>query len=123
MSRALRVLVCGGRDYKNVVVVYDQLDTLRRKAPHDAMLVIQGGATGADKLARQWAMDRSVEYQNYPADWATHGRAAGPIRNERMLIAGRPNLVVAFPGGNGTADMVRRVRSAGIEVVEIKDGN
>jgi hypothetical protein len=55
----------------------------------------------------------------YPADWAKHGRAASPIRNQQMLDEGRPNLVVAFPGGRGTADMVRRARSAGVEVIEV----
>jgi hypothetical protein len=50
------------------------------------------------------------------ADWNTHGRAAGPIRNQRMLDEVKPELVVAFPGGRGTADMVRRAREAGVNV-------
>ena len=53
------------------------------------------------------------------ADWAKHGRKAGPIRNQRMIDEGRPDLVVAFPGGTGTADMVERARVAGIRVIEI----
>jgi len=52
------------------------------------------------------------------ANWAELGRKAGPIRNQQMLDEGKPNLVVAFPGGRGTADIVRRARAAGIEVVE-----
>ena len=51
----------------------------------------------------------------FPADWKVRGRAAGHIRNQQMLDEGRPHLVVAFPGGRGTADMVRRARAAGIE--------
>ncbi len=55
----------------------------------------------------------------YEADWHEHGRAAGPIRNARMIAEGRPDLVIAFPGGRGTADMVSRARKAGIEVREV----
>ena len=47
---------------------------------------------------------------------ATPGRSAGPIRNQAMLDEGRPDLVVAFPGHHGTADIVRRARAAGIKV-------
>jgi hypothetical protein len=53
------------------------------------------------------------------AEWETLGRKAGPIRNERMLTEGKPDLVVAFPGGRGTAHMTRLAREAGVEVVEI----
>ncbi len=54
----------------------------------------------------------------FHAEWMKYGKAAGPIRNARMLAEGKPDLVVAFPGGRGTADMLRRVREAGIEVIE-----
>jgi hypothetical protein len=52
----------------------------------------------------------------YVAQWKKHGRAAGPIRNQRMLDKGKPDLVVAFPGGRGTADMIRRAERAGVPV-------
>jgi hypothetical protein len=51
------------------------------------------------------------------ADWRKYGAAAGPIRNQRML-EGPPDIVVAFAGGKGTADMVQRARAAGIAVIE-----
>lgn len=123
----MRVLVCGGRDYADKDEVWKALDVMLRGARHDTLTIIQGGATGADKLARDWCADRCVPYDNYPADWGKHGKAAGPIRNQRMIDEGRPNLVLAFPGGRGTADMVRRARVAGIRVrahgrPETKDG-
>ena len=73
------------------------------------MVVIHGGARGADDLARQWGeISVGIEGVEFRADWTAHGKAAGMIRNQRMLDEGRPDLVVAFPGGRGTADMVRR---------------
>lgn len=116
----MRVLVCGGRDYCDSSRVWGELDALHRTAKHDCMVVIQGGATGADCIAREWCCARYVRYENYPADWKAHGKAAGPMRNQRMLEQGQPDLVLAFPGGRGTADMVRRAKVAGIKVRELE---
>jgi hypothetical protein len=70
-------------------------------------------------LADPWAAINYVRTEVFPADWVRHGRAAGPVRNTRMLNDGEPDLVIAFPGGHGTADMVKQARAAGIEVREI----
>lgn len=116
MRRAERVLVCGGRDFVDSSQIWGELDTLHREARHDCMTVIQGGAAGADRIAREWCKSRFVRFENYPADWSKHGRAAGPLRNQRMIDLGGPELVLAFNGGRGTADMVRRAHAAGIPV-------
>jgi hypothetical protein len=82
--------------------------------------LIHGGARGADSLAAEWAMANGIpvlEYPVTPEDWRTIGKAAGPMRNQRMLDEGKPDLVVAFPGGSGTADMVRRAQRAGVKVI------
>ena len=107
-----KVLVCGGRHYSDVALVFRVLDMLR---PTE---VIQGGATGADALAAQWAKARKVVgLVTCKADWAKHGKAAGPIRNQHMLDTRKPDLVVAFPGGNGTRDMIDRAHSQGFRTV------
>ena len=79
----------------------------------------QGGAKGADELARDWARIRNVWLITYPADWDRHGKAAGPIRNEHMLREFEPDLVVAFPGGRGTQHMVSIALSAGVRVMMV----
>jgi hypothetical protein len=78
--------------------------------------IIHGGARGADSMAGEFANETGIEEIVFPADWKMYGRRAGPIRNQQMLDEGKPDLVVAFPGGRGTADMVGRARTAGIEV-------
>jgi hypothetical protein len=80
-------------------------------------MVIAGGARGADTLAAQWAADRGIPAEVYMADWQGQGRKAGPIRNQRMLDEGRPDLVAAFPGGKGTAGMMALARKAGVPVI------
>lgn len=76
------------------------------------------GEAQLDAFAPAATNHRHRPVRAFPADWHRDGKAAGPIRNRRMLLEGMPDLVVAFPGGRGTADMVRRARAAGIEVVE-----
>jgi hypothetical protein len=110
----MRVLVCGGRAYNNVANVWDTLDALQTSRP--IALVIEGGAPGADRLARVWAQKHRVPLKTYSADWSRHGKAAGPIRNQRMIDDGKPDLVVAFPGGKGTTDMVQRAFAANVQV-------
>jgi hypothetical protein len=110
----MKLLVCGGRNFKDSTAVFNELDRL---APE---LVIQGGAAGADKIARAWAQFHNVPIWTFPADWEKYGPKAGPIRNAMMLAQSRPDAVLAFPGGRGTADTVRRAHAAGIMVMEVK---
>ncbi len=114
----MRVLVCGGRDYSDWTTLKRELDLAVRLSP--VSLVIHGGASGADTLAGRWAEQRGFQVCIFPADWRRHGKAAGPIRNAAMLEHGRPDLVVAFPGGSGTADMVRKARAAKVQVREVE---
>jgi hypothetical protein len=80
--------------------------------------MMQGGARGANALAKDWAATHpDIKRHEMKADWHRHGRAAGPIRNQKMLDWG-PDLVVAFAGGDGTACMMRLARAAGVEVIE-----
>lgn len=106
--------MCGGREYNNFAAV---AEVLNEQMPFD--LLIHGGAKGADELARDWADVTGVPVRCFKADWKTHGKAAGPIRNQQMLELGKPTLVVAFPGGRGTLDMVNRANRAGVRVLLI----
>lgn len=114
-SRPVRVIVCGGRDFSDTVAVARALDSLHAERPIG--VVFHGNAAGADRAAHWWAYSRKVKVFPVPAEWSKYGKRAGPIRNQHML-GQSPDLVVAFPGGRGTADMVKRARAAGVEVVE-----
>lgn len=113
----MRVIVCGGRDYADAATLVRVLDDLARA--HSVEAVIEGNARGADQMAGFWARKRRIPNLKFNADWQRHGKAAGAIRNQEMLDKGKPDLVIAFPGGKGTADMVNRARVAGIGVIEV----
>jgi hypothetical protein len=111
----MKVLVCGGRDYFNSKRLESVLDTIDAEKAITA--IVHGAYRGADLLAQAWALKREVVYIGVPAKWRRMGPRAGPERNQRMLDDWGPfDLVVAFPGGDGTADMVRRASAAGVQV-------
>ena len=112
----MRVLVCGGRKYNNYINIEEELNQINRLNSIDC--VIEGGYTGADNLAKQWAKTNGINVEEYKPDWDKYGLAAGPIRNTQMLDEGKPDLVVAFLGGAGTADMVIKAERAGIKVIK-----
>ncbi len=79
--------------------------------------IIAGGASGVDEIAVFWAITNWCEHKEYRAKWTEEGKAAGPRRNQRMLDEGKPSLVIAFPGGKGTANMIRLAEQAGVETL------
>lgn len=114
------VLVTGGRDYKNRKRVFEVLDKIHEELP--ITLLVHGAAKGADTLADAWAKSRGIKVRSFEVtkeDWDLHGRAAGPIRNTVMLKESKPDLVVAFPGGRGTAHMVKIAKHGNYILLEI----
>jgi hypothetical protein len=113
----MRVLLCGGRDYDNREAVFAALHGLAEQ--HGWLTIIEGGARGADRLAREWARLCYHGLVTIEAEWNQYGRKAGPLRNERMIVSGKPDLVLAFPGNDGTADMVRRAKHHRVALIEL----
>lgn len=94
--------------------LFQVMDALHRR--HGFTSLVHGAAKGADELAGLWASSRRLgSIIEFPANWDKHGRRAGPIRNQEMIET-KPDMVVAFPGGTGTADMVKRAKQHGIPV-------
>lgn len=109
----MKAIICGGRDYSDYLTLSICLDNCHKWWKFK--LVITGGAKGADSLAHRWAKDKNIPTQVMPADWDTHGRSAGPIRNQAMLNE-HPDIVIAFKGGVGTEHMISIARRAGVPV-------
>ena len=123
----MRVLICGSRTWDKWEPIRQYVDSLP-----EGTIVIQGGASGADSIARACAIQRGLGVLPFPAHWR-HSRAcysgckrpvggrAGPIRNAQMIAIGRPDMVVAFvrdlTNSRGTKDMIAKAHAAGIPVM------
>lgn len=127
------ILVCGGRFYHNADRVNAVLDAAVTRL--GLTEICHGAATGADALAAAWAKARGVKATDFPADWSNldlpdalirtrhngtkYDAKAGGRRNQLMLETMEPTIVIAFPGGYGTTDMVTRAERAGTRVIKI----
>jgi hypothetical protein len=112
-----KVLVCGGRDFNDADKLNHCLDILHKK--HGFTCLVHGDARGADRLAGEWAEQNDVDVITYPALWDQFGTSAGPIRNKIMFTKEAPDIVIAFPGGSGTAHMVNFAKNKGAAVIEV----
>lgn len=110
------ILICGGRDYSDWREFGLSMRAVLSLADGEELRIVHGGASGADAMASRWADEHGYECVVYAADWRREGKKAGPLRNQRMLDCEHVSLVVAFPGGRGTADMVRRAKARGVDV-------
>ncbi len=115
----VKVLICGSRHYDNYDKVKETVKSLEDE--HGKIIIIEGGAKGADTLAKNAAIELGIEYREYKADWKRYGRAAGPKRNQLMLDTENPDLVIAFhedlESGKGTKDMLKRAEKAGVKTI------
>ncbi len=116
-TKPFRILVCGGVEWSNITLTEAVLDGFREQYHEKGrpIVIVQGGAVGADYIAKAWAEKHDIPGETFKAEWNKYGRAAGPIRNSAMLKTS-PDLVIAFPGGRGTNDTVTKAQKLGIEV-------
>lgn len=114
----MKAIIAGGRNYRFTPEDVAWLDAINAELG-PITEVVSGGATGADSEGEKWAASHGILVKRFPADWKTHGPAAGPIRNRQMAeYAGRGNLCLLFDGGRGTASMEREAARVGMSVAK-----
>jgi hypothetical protein len=115
----MRLLVSGDRNWKRMDIIEREL----KKFPNDTV-VIHGMARGADTIAAFVAERLGMKVIPFEAKWHIYGRGAGPIRNQKMLDEGKPDMVLAFheniKESLGTKDMIERAKKARIKVILIE---
>lgn len=122
----MRVVVFGGRDFFAESWLKTELCDLvwQRKrfasVPQQISVLIHGDARGVDQMAGNFGIGCSLEVIEFKADWKKYGKGAGHIRNKQMIDEGKPELGVAFPGGKGTANMIKQLKAAGIPVILVE---
>ncbi len=112
---SMRVLICGDRNWDSPDIIWTILDGLSLQ--DEEMVLVEGGAKGADFHALGWALDCGIKVDEFQADWNQHGRAAGPKRNQQMIET-NPDIVIGFHddilNSKGTQDMLKRAEKAGV---------
>lgn len=108
----MKTIIAGGRDYHN----YDTLLEAIAECNWQITEVVSGGAKGVDALGEAYAVDKNLPLHIYAADWETHGRAAGPIRNRKMA-ENAVALIALWDGrSKGTKNMIETATKKGLLV-------
>lgn len=102
----MKVIIAGGRAYKFTPSDLHFLDGFHKAVTIEE--VVSGGAGGADREGERWAINRGIPIKLFMADWENEGKAAGPIRNQKMVDYA--DVLIAFPGGRGTSDIINRAQ-------------
>jgi hypothetical protein len=112
-------LVCGPRDWRDADVVKNTIWKMFNDAKHKPSMVVFGDATGVDGYVYDLCRDKKINYATFYADWETHGKKAGQLRNKQMIETCRPTLCIAFQREGMemtkvTANCLRQCSDAGI---------
>lgn len=100
----MKVIIAGGRDFNDYDLLCRKADKILSR--QDEVEIVSGTAKGADKLGEMYANERHFSIKRFPADWGTHGKKAGYMRNEDMAIYA--DVLIAFWDGQskGTKHMI-----------------
>jgi hypothetical protein len=115
MSKDFRLVISGCRDYNNYTQLSSEIDSfLQHNAVGYSVIIVSGGADGADALGEKYAREHGLKIERFHANWEVYGSSAGPIRNKQMAEAADAAIVFWDGKSSGTADMIQRAKNANI---------
>ena len=108
----MKVIIAGSRFYDD----YSYVTKVIKDSGFNITEVVSGGATGVDRLGERYAQENKFMLKLFPADWAKHGKAAGPIRNQKMAEYAEALIAIRINNSRGTTDMINRATKMGLKV-------
>lgn len=114
----MKLIIAGSRDLfgQRILDVIDANIHLFSSRPTE---IVCGKARGVDTMGEIWAGENDIPVTPFPADWKRLDKIAGHRRNQQMADYADALLLIYLPGSNGSMDMLRRAKLAGLEIVEI----
>ena len=111
-SKIIKIVIAGCRNYNNYEEAKTYIDLCISNIRNgNKIIILSGGASGADKLGERYAKENGFDVELYPADWNKYGRSAGPRRNK--LMAENCDCVICFWDGKsrGTKSMIEYAKT------------
>jgi len=115
----MKIVVTGGRNYDHRDNIYLTLDKIKPTSVY-----VGDCKTGVDKLIEDYCLENNISYKVYEANWTLYKKAAGPIRNKKMVKEAKDNgfsHCVVFPGGRGTENCKTEAKTVGLDIIEINE--
>lgn len=118
----IRCIVAGGRDFKNYQIMMSKLNFLFQ-CKHPDIEIVCGMASGADTLGMRYAKLKGYKVAEFPADWESHGKSAGPIRNLQMAKYATHCVVFWDGKSKGSKNMIETAKNQGLTLVVVRTDN
>lgn len=115
----MRLIICGGRHFRDMALVERELTRIHAANPIDVL--VHGGSAGIGMPAEAWGNEHDVHIVRYPPCRCS-GRSSDARRDMFMLSDGRPDAILAFPGGRRTKALVQMAEAQGIPVISVETG-
>lgn len=112
-----KIIVAGSRSFNNYSEAESILNHIIQNYNSNDVVIVSGGARGADKLGELFAMKKGLKLKVFPANWNKHGKAAGPIRNQEMAEFGTHCIVFWDGKSRGSLDMMKRAKKESLKLL------
>jgi hypothetical protein len=116
----MRLIIAGSRDLDDRHTVAPFIDAYVKAQGSYPAVILSGACSGVDAIGEWWASHYGTPVERYPADWDKHGKAAGPVRNAKMVANADALLVIHWKGSRGSADVRRQAEAAGLAIVDVE---
>lgn len=115
ITKTFKLIVAGGRDFNDYKLLKSKLDSLLKNKNKNEIIIVSGGARGADTLGEKYAMENEITLKRFLANWDL-GKQAGYIRNKEM--SDYSDAVIAFWDGSskGTGHMIDIAKEKGLQL-------
>ena len=112
----MKTIIAGSRDN----VTYEHIKDAVKNCGWIITEVVEGGARGADRLGRKWAIDNTIPYITMNADWDKHGKSAGYRRNTEMAEVAEALIAIRANMSKGTTHMINIAKNKGLRIYVIE---
>jgi len=118
VKNGCRVVVAGSRSFDDYEKLAYELDVILKGKKN--ITIVSGTARGADRMGERYAAEHGLSVEQFPAEWGTYHKGAGPIRNKKMVQSA--DVVVAFWDGKstGTKNIIECAEAENIPCTVIK---
>jgi len=108
----MKTIIAGGRDLARPRLV----EAAMEDCPWQPSEIVSGAARGIDRMGEEWAGEREIPVKQFPADWDTHPKSAGPIRNRQMAKYADALVAIWDGKSRGTKNMIEEAKRKNLEI-------
>ena len=116
LKPSFKTIIAGSRDFCDLKLLRNTLANV----PWNISTIVDGGAKGADLLGFVFAKEFGIPVETYEADWETHGKSAGYIRNKEMEKQAEKAIVFVKNKSKGSVDMIAQMKAVNKEVLVVE---